>query len=391
VQRELKIKASYIAAIENADPSAFETPGFIAGYVRSYARYLGLDAEWAFRAFCAESGFETSHGMSGSASARRASEKRVAEGPGAELFANSAVNFAPKGEAFLSRVEPGAIGSTAVLLALIGVIGYGGFAVLKEVQRVDVVPVEQTPALSATLDPLADAVAPPEETDVASNVTPKDPDALDRLYRPQALDVPVLVARDGPIASLDPASVGALAPGELTTLDVARRDNAPAAAEPIDPADTGVDAAVAAAMAGVTPDALPQGTEQDGAPAQGPRVLGDNPPEVVMVAVRPSWVRVRAADGTVLYEKIMQGGDTFVLPQTEEPATLRTGESGAIYFAVNGQTYGPAGGNGQITSNLALSATNLSSTYEVADLERDSDLQKVVAELNVAAPEPGAE
>ncbi|MCB2159454.1 MAG: helix-turn-helix domain-containing protein, partial [Rhodobacteraceae bacterium] len=38
VQRELKIKASYIAAIENADASAFETPGFIAGYVRSYAR-----------------------------------------------------------------------------------------------------------------------------------------------------------------------------------------------------------------------------------------------------------------------------------------------------------------------------------------------------------------
>jgi len=35
VQRELKIKAAYIAAIENADPSSFETPGFIAGYVRS--------------------------------------------------------------------------------------------------------------------------------------------------------------------------------------------------------------------------------------------------------------------------------------------------------------------------------------------------------------------
>ncbi len=47
VQRELKIKAAYIAAIENADPSAFETPGFIAGYVRSYARYLGMDPEWA--------------------------------------------------------------------------------------------------------------------------------------------------------------------------------------------------------------------------------------------------------------------------------------------------------------------------------------------------------
>ncbi|KKK59560.1 hypothetical protein LCGC14_3033160, partial [marine sediment metagenome] len=35
VQRELRIKASYIAAIENCDPGAFDTPGFIAGYVRS--------------------------------------------------------------------------------------------------------------------------------------------------------------------------------------------------------------------------------------------------------------------------------------------------------------------------------------------------------------------
>ena len=51
VQRELKIKATYIAAIEHADVSAFETPGFIAGYVRSYARYLGMDPEAAFDRF----------------------------------------------------------------------------------------------------------------------------------------------------------------------------------------------------------------------------------------------------------------------------------------------------------------------------------------------------
>ena len=31
------------AAIENSDPSAFESPSFIAGYVRSYARYLNMD------------------------------------------------------------------------------------------------------------------------------------------------------------------------------------------------------------------------------------------------------------------------------------------------------------------------------------------------------------
>ena len=35
-------------------------------------------------------------------------------------------------------------------------------------------------------------------------LAPPSSEALDRLYRPQALDVPVLVARDGPISTLDP-------------------------------------------------------------------------------------------------------------------------------------------------------------------------------------------
>ena len=62
--------------------------------------------------------------------------------------------------ACLSRIEPGAIGSTLVLLALIGGIGYGGWAVLQEVQRVQVSPVEQTPRVLSELDPLDSATAP---------------------------------------------------------------------------------------------------------------------------------------------------------------------------------------------------------------------------------------
>ena len=68
IQRELKIKATFIAAIENADVSAFETPGFIAGNVRSYARYLGMDPDWAFAKFCREANFQVAHGMSAAAS-----------------------------------------------------------------------------------------------------------------------------------------------------------------------------------------------------------------------------------------------------------------------------------------------------------------------------------
>ena len=57
IQRDLRIKAAYIAAIEDAKPEVFPNPSFIAGYVRSYARYLGLDPDEVFQRFCQESGF----------------------------------------------------------------------------------------------------------------------------------------------------------------------------------------------------------------------------------------------------------------------------------------------------------------------------------------------
>ena len=57
VEKELKIKANYVAAIENCDPTVFESQGFIAGSVRSYARYLELDPDIIYTLFCNESGF----------------------------------------------------------------------------------------------------------------------------------------------------------------------------------------------------------------------------------------------------------------------------------------------------------------------------------------------
>ena len=71
VQRELRIRASYVAAIENCDITAFDSPSFISGYVRSYSRYLGMDPDWTFRRFCEESGFQPTHGMAPAASGPR--------------------------------------------------------------------------------------------------------------------------------------------------------------------------------------------------------------------------------------------------------------------------------------------------------------------------------
>ncbi|MGB2892750.1 MAG: DUF4115 domain-containing protein, partial [Albidovulum sp.] len=101
------------------------------------------------------------------------------------------------------------------------------------------------------------------------------------------------------------------------------------------------------------------------------------------------WVRVQAADGTVIFEKILDAGERYALPKLEEPPVMRVGESGALYFAVNGQTYGPAGSRGSVTKNLVLSPEALTGKYAVADLESDADLAKyatAVADAGAALP-----
>ena len=481
VQRELRIKAAYIAAIENCDPGAFETPGFIAGYVRSYARYLNMDPDETFAAFCAESGFATAHGMSEKASSKRPDSKLApASTSGANGLGRPGTPFAPVEDSFLSRIEPAAIGSLMVLVMLVGGIGYGGYSVLREVQRVQLAPVDQTPVVLSDLDPVGGVTTPTDApegiTEVATNDIRPRTDALDRLYRPQALDVPVLVARDAPISTLDPTSVGVFAEavqpqlpeidtssavaqalreltGELAPApaDGAARQIAlvadrpafvrvgasdgtvlfegilnagdtwevPASAQapivrvgaadavyfavngvPYGPArETGpaaeglrlTEQSVLARYSRATPDALAQPTQIALArlsPPLGsfaalgqPRVLAESAPGVTILAAREAWVRVRSATGATIYEAIMQPGDRYVVPQTEQPPTIRTGDAGAIFFAVNGQTFGPFGGNGQVADNLALAQDVVTQRFDVADLTTHATLSKVVAEL----------
>lgn len=362
VQRELRIKAAYIAAIENCDPDAFDTPGFIAGYVRSYARYLGMNPDEAFGTFCVESGFSVAHGMSAEASVVRKADhaKEARKTADADIFSRSSTPFVPTGESFLSRIDAGAIGSSFVLIGLIFAIGFGGYTVLQEVQRVQVAPAEQTPIVLSDLDPLDGILASAPEASANGHPLPEvmdqpRADALDKLYRPQALDVPVLVARDSPIASITPGSLGNFATTTFPNADLERFGPA-------------VEQAVAQSIA---ENPVPQVVEKPG-------------PALRMVAVRPAWVRVRAADGSIILETIMEPGETWDAPVSETPPTLRTGESGAIYFALNGEFYGPVGASGTITSNVLLTVDSLRATYAVADLAADQALATMVAQLQTA-------
>ena len=399
VQRELKIRASYIAAIENTDPSAFETPGFIAGYVRSYARYLGLDPEWAFKTFCEEGNYQVQHSTAAEGSLKRSPKPEKSKvAPGAknpkaagkpahlrDPFTEPSVSYLPKGEAMFAGVEPKAVGSVFVLCVLLGGIVFGGWTVLQEVQKVQFTPIEQTPSVVSQLDPLA----PPtpegsgeDAPEVAGLSAPPSAESFSRLYRPEALDIPVLVARDGPIAGIDPDTIGTFAPERDERPITARTARAGAGSFGEDGTSDVVDVASSGLLG---PDAESGFANLDiDNLLPSPQVVAATSPSVSLLAVRPSWVRVRASDGTVIFEKILDAGEQFDVPLTEEPATLRAGNAGSLYFAVNGETYGPAGDGPAVVKNVVLSPDALQTDYAVAQIDADADLARFVAVAEAA-------
>ncbi len=341
VERELRISAPLIAAIEACDVSAFATPSFVAGYVRSYARYLDLDPEETYARFCAEAGFAVAHGLAPEASSPRPPRAEIGD-----PLAAPSVPFIPMPRGLLAGVEPGAVGSALVLVALIAGIGYGGWSVLREVQRVELAPVDQAPAVVTELAPLqapgaAEATADTSgQAEVAAAMT-STAAALEQFYRPEALELPVVVPRDGPIAAIDPAG-GALAVLVHEDGLIGEGD----ASDEIVPIE-------------------------DPVPLQ---VVAAPPQPVEIIAVRPAWVRVQAADGTTLLEKILDAGERYLVPQAEAPARLRAGNSGAVYFVVNGAVRGPASTTGEVVRNIALTPEALAEAFGAADGTADPDL-----------------
>jgi len=346
VQRELRIKASYIAAIEDANPSAFDTPGFIPGYVRSYARFLKMDPDAAFSAFCAESGFVASHGMSAQAAVRRpkAEDSNARSTPSHNPFVNPKIPFIPSHEGWLFRIHYNAVASIAVLLVLIGAIGFGGLSILREIQRVQIAPVEQVPLVLSELDPLQTQNLPvPAEMAALDNMAVAQAAKLDRMYRPKALDAPVLVERDGPISALDPNTMGSFV----------EPPPAPIAVESVAVVDI--------------------------VPVEVPKVVEAPLPELVLFAIRPAWVRIRSVDGDVIFEKILDAGEEYTLPQTEAAPTLRAGMSGSLYFKIDEKIFGPIGQKTSTIKNVALSVDAVTERYAEVDIDLDPVLARIIA------------
>jgi hypothetical protein len=330
VQTDLKIGVKYISAIENGDLSVFETKGFIAGYVRSYARYLNLDGDKAYKQFCMETGFdglkvEVANRETPSKSNR---EHRILPGVAANDANVSTLNPISLPVAlWYEKISFSAIGSLLVLIALASGLSYGGWQVLQEVQRVQFAPVNETPGVASNISVLSDGGLAEDITptldQTASATLPTGPTiSLDQLYRPQELDVPSVIARDGPIATINPETQGNYAPKQVAVIPVSIQQDTPVA------------------------------------------IVDQGPPSIDIVAARPAWVRVYLPDNSVLFEKILNTGERYRLPNDLHAPLLKAGNSGAVYVMVGETTYGPIGAKGGVARKISLVQSDIETNYQ---------------------------
>lgn len=342
VQRDLRIKAAHIDAIECADPSAIPYPSYVTGYVRAYARYLGMDEDTVLRRFCAESGF-----VPPVASARVDGGQRAlsstARGDLDAVLAGSRLAAVSRAENFSGELGSTlrAAGSLAVLMAVVGGLGYGSWALLQNIQRVDFSPLPDAPTVvisAADLDPSA-----LPRPDAAPAAPVADSDALAAIYAMQELVPPRVDLRDGPISTIDPRRAGVYAAaGEMTALrasDIVSLASPAAAATPV--VDEPEPEPVVA-------EAVPEPVSLTG---------------VALVVSEDAWVRVRTAEGRVVHEALMRGGSRWAAPEGATGLNLRAGNAGAVFVEIDGTAYGPLGRPGGVVSNISLDRDAVRSAY----------------------------
>lgn len=328
VERDLRVKASYISAIENCDVSVFPNASFVAGYVRSYARYLCLDPEITFMRFCQEANFQSASVELGGKLAKKARKDvehaRPLSDPQAWVPSMPGGGFSTSGGG--AGLALAAAAPVVVLASVIAGLGFAVWFVLQDIQRVEFAPVEDNPMVAFAPESLGASRVNGADGFSASDVElAADPSIL---YNRRELETPVVEPRDGPIFALNPD-------GPQTIYGI-------------------VD---------------PESSELVTVVAQAAPIVSDTPhvPTISIIAQQEAWVRVYEENGTIIFEKLLAAGEQYALPSDAPAAYLRAGNATAVYVMIDDEAYGPISTSDSVVRDVALLPTEVAVNMDVVD------------------------
>ena len=331
--RDLKIEAQLIAAIEDCDHNRFPNQNIVAGYVRSYAKYLCLDSDRCYRQFCKESGFKSPStinplAISGARSrAKGLPESTVGKGLTEERFAT----FPVVAQSMNFPIPVRAIFSFAALTIMLAGLGYGGYSVMNNIQQVGFAPTLESPNVVAEAPKMTLLVS-----DGIRHVSESVNHGESGVRAPIDLSNEQRLSRDGPISEIDPESYGAffaIAP-EIDVFD----ETASAFSEP---------------------------------------VFAEASPMVAVHTVQDAWVRIVNDSNVIVFHGVLRPGQSVDVPDSIIFPKIYVGDAGSVYTRVNGENYGPVGEPGQVITGFLLTAETIRANLPKVD---DFGVGEVVVE-----------
>ena len=320
----LRIKPAFLDALEENRPQDLPGPTYVLGFVRAYARHLGLDDEWVLERYKAES---------------------------AGVQARPDLAFpAPLAE----RSLPG--GPVLLVALILAICGYGTWYYLStgeraRPERVSAVPPalqiplpEQAaaggvntnaPALAAAADPATAAKTPGN----SPNAAPANPPSVAPTPTANALGNPTNNPRLG--SGLFPGSAAATTNPNAAAGLPADPTAAPAKTPAPEPA--GAATASAAPQTGAASPGSAAPTTDSGAAAG----------RIDIKATADCWVQIRAPDQSIVFSRVLKTGETYRVP-SRSGLVLRTGNAGALTIAVDGKQVPAIGPLGALRRNVVL-------------------------------------
>ena len=332
VQADLKIKKEFIVAIEKCELSGLDNWSFIAGYVRTYARYLGLDPESVYGKFCEQSGFLSSEVNPFSPKIKKTSKKKIEK---ASIRDNmwepgKLGNKSDFGKIFLASFLSKIMPALSLLLVIFGV-GYWATSIILDLQRLEIIPIEQEPYQAVDL--LGEIMEQEEELRKAEKhlkTVDKNNDLvsenfLHNYYASKEELFPIVENRDSPIAKIDPNTSG-----------IFHKDNGEAnLGDKKDRLDSSV--------------SMASHYEYEPLVVISPKV-----PVLRLVALEKAWIRLNDEQGDVYLEKNFKSGEEFIIPENLFSGSLRAGNATKVYFNLNGKMFGPISKSSSVVKNFSL-------------------------------------
>jgi len=387
----LRIRASYLEAIETAQYKQLPGMTYAVGFVRSYADYLGLDGTEMVQRFKQES-----TGMARRAALTMPSPAPQGRVPGTGPLLVGLVALTVLGgvwyfwrddvgnmvsrvtqvpEEMLARTMPATAPEpvtapppapvavptpppTPAPATVVSAPPAAGNGTTKPGAKPEPPKVEPPKPETVKSEPPKPEVARPDPNrappPLAAPAVPVSP--------PQALPPPVASGPVPPQPPLPPlARPAQLQPTQRTVVDTAESpDDTPA------PPPTSLGRAPALSSAPPAEEAAPPPQPQAAAaptPASSEgKIYGAQGGEarVVVRAKGESWVQIRDAEGQAIFTRVLRPGDVYRVP-SRPGLTLMTGNAGAVELVVDGTAQAPLGAAGIVRRNVPLDADKLRS------------------------------